>query len=104
MVEGCSRGRIEVAYATAEVQTVVALALEDGMTARLAVERSGLLLQHPEIADGPLVLGIYGVGVDENRLLCDGDRVEITRPLIQDPRDMRRDGVIGRRAGTPPKP
>ena len=40
-----------------------------------------------------LVLGIFGAPVPEQRVLQPGDRVEIARPLIRDPREMRWDAV-----------
>ena len=85
-------GAVEVVYALPGRQFVIALPLEPpGLTARAAVERSGLLAQVPELAAQPLVLGIFGVVCDERRVLRDGDRVEIYRPLRHDPRDLRRE-------------
>ena len=52
---------VEVVYALPDRQRVVTLALrETGLTARAAVERSGLLDEFPDLRDRPLVLGIYG--------------------------------------------
>src|SRR5512137_575874 len=85
-------GRVEVACALPGQQVVIELPLlQDGLTARAAVERSGLLVQFPELALQPMVLGIYGVVCDGERRLRDGDRVEIYRPLKQDPRASRRE-------------
>jgi putative ubiquitin-RnfH superfamily antitoxin RatB of RatAB toxin-antitoxin module len=85
-------GRIEVAYALPARQFVIVLPLPpDGLTARVAVERSGLLEQFPELGIQPLVLGIYGTVCGGERQLRDGDRVEIYRPLKQDPRASRRE-------------
>ena len=81
---------IEVAYARPDRQWVVRLPLRDGLTALGAVEASGLLEECPELAAQPLVLGIYGQLVDGARALRDADRVEIYRPLRNDPRDARR--------------
>jgi len=85
-------GAVEVVYALPGRQFVIALPLEPpGLTARAAVERSGLLAQVPELAAQPLALGIFGVVCDEGRVLRDGDRVEIYRPLKRDPRALRRE-------------
>jgi putative ubiquitin-RnfH superfamily antitoxin RatB of RatAB toxin-antitoxin module len=91
--EGSGNGDVvEVVYALPGRQFVIALPLEPpGLTARAAVERSGLLERVPELSARPLVLGIYGVVCDEGRILRHGDRVEIYRPLKHDPRDLRRE-------------
>ena len=58
-------GAVEVVYALPGRQFVIALPLEPpGLTARAAVERSGLLAQVPELAAQPLALGIFGVVCD----------------------------------------
>jgi putative ubiquitin-RnfH superfamily antitoxin RatB of RatAB toxin-antitoxin module len=82
---------IEVACALPERQRVVRLELPPaGLTAGEAVELSGLLGEFPAIATRPLVLGIYGTVCDACRPLRAGDRVEIYRPLRNDPRAARR--------------
>jgi putative ubiquitin-RnfH superfamily antitoxin RatB of RatAB toxin-antitoxin module len=89
-----------VAYALPGRQYVIELPLlPAGLTARAAVEHSGLLAEFPELAMQPMVLGIYGAVCDGERQLRDGDRVEIYRPLKQDPRALRRE----RAANTPRK-
>jgi putative ubiquitin-RnfH superfamily antitoxin RatB of RatAB toxin-antitoxin module len=82
---------IEVVYARPDVQEVVRLKFELGLTAEQAVRRSGLTEQHPEITQRPLVLGCYGIPIANDARLRPGDRVEICRPLRMDPRDMRKD-------------
>jgi putative ubiquitin-RnfH superfamily antitoxin RatB of RatAB toxin-antitoxin module len=90
--EAHATGKVEVVYALPGRQRVIELPLlPDGLTARDAVERSGLLAEFPELATQPLVLGVYGAVCDGERRLRDGDRVEIYRPLRQDPRTLRRE-------------
>jgi uncharacterized protein len=85
-------GEVEVAYALPERQRVVLLPLPaSGLTAGEAVQRSGLLEEFPEIARQPFALGIYGEVCDQSRLLRAGDRVEIYRPLRNDPKALRRE-------------
>jgi hypothetical protein len=81
---------VEVAYARADRQWVVRVPLQDGLTALAAVQASGLLEECPELAGQPLILGIHGQRVDGAAVLRDADRVEIYRPLRNDPRDARR--------------
>lgn len=97
---------ISVLYALPEEQILIELELEPGMTARSAVERSGLAERFSAIAEGELVLGVWGVEVNPAYELRPGDRVEISRPLVADPRDMRRELLSGGRvmggAAVPP--
>lgn len=82
--------RVEVCYAKADVQAVVALTLPPGTTAREAAERSGLKARFPEIDFGTNPLGVGGKRVEGDRPLQDGERLEILRPLTADPKEMRR--------------
>jgi uncharacterized protein len=82
---------VEVVYARADVQSVVRLALSPaGMTAGQAITASGLCSKYPELAAGNLTVGIFGKPCEPTRMLQPGDRVEIYRPLRNDPRAMRR--------------
>ncbi len=93
---------VEVVYALPDVQRVVRLALSPGLTAGEAVEQAGLAQEFPEIAAGPLVLGIFGARIEPGRRLEPGDRVEICRPLAADPRELRRERLRqGRVMGEP---
>ena len=82
-----------VAYGTADRQSVVPVDWRPDLTARAAVDDSGLLDAYPEIDCEKLTLGIFGRPVPAQHVLQPGDRVEIGRPLIRDPRQMRREAV-----------
>lgn len=92
---------VEVAYAVPEQQTLLSLEVEEGTTAREAVERSGLLQQFPDIElGGANKIGIFGKLVKAEQALRPGDRVEIYRPLIADPKEVRRQRAAeGKRTG-----
>lgn len=81
---------VDVVYALAERQWIVSVPLTEGMTAGEAVSCSGLIAEHPEIEDQPMILGLFGIEIEPGHCLTPGDRVEICRPLIEDPREMRR--------------
>lgn len=81
---------IEVAYALPERQTLLRLDVPEGTTAEEAIRRSGILDQHPEIDLGVNKIGIFAKLVPGSRVLRAGDRVEIYRPLIADPKAVRR--------------
>jgi len=79
---------IEVAYATPEQQVIVALELPDNSTVETAINASGLLTRFPEIELS--AVGIFGKACELHQLLKTGDRVEIYRPLHNDPKEARR--------------
>jgi len=83
--------RVEIVYALRDRQVLLALEVEGGTTARQAVERSGILQRFPEIDLARAGLGIFGRVVSPDTPLRDGDRVEIYRPLIADPKNARRE-------------
>jgi hypothetical protein len=104
MVPGPEPGRepsVEVVYALPERQRVVTVPLREGMTAWQAVEDAGLAREFPEIGSRPREIGIFGKRVEPARALRDGDRVEIYRPLPDDPKERRRrraaETALGRR-------
>ena len=81
---------VEVAYATPEQQVIVALKMPEGATAEQAINVSGLLSRFQEIDETDLKAGIFGSVCKLDQLLKQGDRVEIYRPLIHDPKEARR--------------
>ena len=81
---------IVVACAEAGRQTVLALEVPAGCTAGEAIERSGILARHPAIDAASCGIGIFGREVTRERVLAAGDRVEVLRPLAEDPRERRR--------------
>lgn len=83
--------RIEVVYALPKRQVVIALEVEEGTTALAAIERSGILQQFPEADPRRDGVGVFGRRVTPDSPLREGDRVEIYRPLIVDPKAARRE-------------
>lgn len=81
---------IEVAYARQDQQASVALTLSAGNTVAQAIEHSGLLQRFPEIDLNQQKIGIFGQLCTLDKILADSDRVEIYRPLQQDPMSARR--------------
>jgi uncharacterized protein len=86
--------RVEVVYALPQGEESANVALAAGATAAQAVRASGILARHPDIE--PLRLGIYGRVVSGDTALADGDRVEIYRPLVVDPKEARRRRAAGK--------
>ena len=81
---------IEVIYALKDQQKVAGLAVEEGCTVREAIERSGFLAEYPEIDLAKNKLGIWNKLAKPDAVLRDQDRVEIYRPLIADPKEIRK--------------
>lgn len=81
--------RVEVAYAAPGEQCLVELDVPSGTTAGEAIRLSGILDRYPGIDTASI--GVFGEHVGHERRLEDGDRVEIYRPLIADPREVRRE-------------
>ena len=82
---------VEVAYAWPERQLILPVEVPRGTTAIEAVRLSGIEEQFPEIEPGKNRLGVFGKLCKQDRPLIAGDRVEIYRPLIVDPRTARRE-------------
>lgn len=81
---------IEVAYALPERQLIVPLQVSPGTTAREAAVVSGLDQHFEDLDPHSCKLGIFGHVVSDERELQAGDRVELYRPLLADPKEVRR--------------
>jgi len=81
---------IEVAYATPAKQLIVECSVARGTPARDAVRQSGIEEHFPEIDTDSCELGVFGKAIATDYELQDGDRIEIYRPLIADPKEVRR--------------
>lgn len=84
--------KIEIAYALPEQQTLLALSVAKNTGLIEAIKQSGILLQHPEINMTESTIGIFGKKLNhpEDYQLQAGDRIEIYRPLLADPKEVRR--------------
>jgi len=82
--------RVEVAYAKPDEQVIIPLDVESGTTLEDAIERSGILTQFPEIDLNTNKVGIFGKISKKDQVLREHDRVEIYRPLIADPKEVRK--------------
>lgn len=82
--------RVEVAYAKTAEQALLSVDAAEGLTVRDAIERSGILHRFPEIDLAVNKVGLFGKVTKLDQVLADGDRVEIYRPLIADPKEARK--------------
>ena len=81
---------IEVVYALPHEQILLKQAVLAGTTVAEAIQASGVLHKHPEIDLASNKLGIFGKLTKADTLLRDKDRIEIYRPLLADPKEVRR--------------
>ena len=82
--------RVEVAYALPDRQSIVPLTVPVGTTALAAAQQSGLSDQYEGLSIEDAKLGIFGKAVAAKHVLQAGDRVEIYRPLVADPKEVRK--------------
>ena len=82
--------RIEVVYPLPQKQEIFAVKMPESATARQAIEASGVLQKYPEIDLTKNKLGIFAKLTKPDAPLRDRDRVEIYRPLIADPKEVRK--------------
>ena len=82
---------VEVAYALPDRQSLLKLQVPEGSNMVEAVERSGICELYPEIDPATANMGIFGRVVPKpaDEILREGDRVEIYRPLLIDPKQAR---------------
>lgn len=81
---------VEVAYARPDTQLILGLRAPVGTTLEQAVRESGLLERFPEIDLTRNQVGIFGKLNKLNTVLRNGDRVEVYRVLIADPKEVRK--------------
>jgi putative ubiquitin-RnfH superfamily antitoxin RatB of RatAB toxin-antitoxin module len=82
--------KIGIAYAVPNRQVWLNVEVPDGATVKDAIERSGILKQFPEIDLEQQKVGIFSKLAKLDAAIEDGDRVEIYRPIVCDPKTVRR--------------
>ena len=81
---------VEIAYALPEEQVIISIKVPTIFNVQQAIEKSGIQKKFPSIDLSKNKVGIFGKKTTLNHLLKDRDRIEIYRPLILDPKEMRR--------------
>ena len=82
---------VEVVYATEKRQEIIKIGVRQGATVDDAIAASKLLVLFPGESLGSCPTGIWGRLVERTQVLSDGDRVELYRALLNDPRMARRE-------------
>ena len=95
--------QVEVVYALPAQQPLLRVQLAEGATVEDAIRASGVLETHPEIDLAKNKVGVFSKLVKLDETVRDKDRVEIYRPLIADPKEVRRkraeEGKVTRKGG-----
>ncbi len=83
--------QVEVAYALPHKQKIISLEVPEGTSVLDVVHESGIEAEFPELVLADAKFGIFGKAVRDAgaEVLRAGDRVEIYRPLIIDPKQAR---------------
>lgn len=81
---------VEIAYARPDTQLILKLRVPEGTTLEQAVRESGILERFPDIDLARNQVGIFGKLNKADTVLRNGDRVEIYRQLIADPKEVRK--------------
>jgi len=81
---------VEVAFALPHEQVILKTVINKGGTVADAIKHSGILVNYPEIDLAVNKVGLFGKLIKMATVLRAGDRVEIYRPLIADPKEVRR--------------
>lgn len=83
--------KIEVAYALPDKQRIEVVSVPEGCSAIEAVKQSGIENHFDDLViTDDIKLGVFGKAVPGKQALKDGDRIEIYRPLIADPKEARK--------------
>lgn len=85
---------VEIAYATPQKQQLMTVEIEFNTTIETAIQRSGILQLFPEIDLNVQKVGVFGKQKKLTDVVQQGDRIEIYRPLIIDPKEARKKRVI----------
>lgn len=86
--------QVEVVLAMPDKQKLVALKIPDGSTLADAISYSGLVEMFEGFELDLAKVGVFGKKISPEEVLRDGDRVEIYRPLIADPKEVRRQRAL----------
>jgi putative ubiquitin-RnfH superfamily antitoxin RatB of RatAB toxin-antitoxin module len=86
--------QIEVAYAAPERQVLLSLSVPAGTTVAEGIEQSAIQDEFPELKIDLKAVGIFSRKVPIDQVLREGDRIEIYRPLIVDPKEARRQRAL----------
>lgn len=81
---------VEVVYGLPDVQTLLTVEVPEGIEVKEVIVASKIVEQYPEIDLETVKVGLFGKLTKMNQPVRDRDRIEIYRPLIADPKEVRK--------------
>ena len=81
---------VELVYALPDRQTLLSFQVEEGTTLEQAIVLSDIQEHHPELDLDAVKFGIFGKITPKNHVMREKDRIELYRPLIADPKEVRK--------------
>jgi putative ubiquitin-RnfH superfamily antitoxin RatB of RatAB toxin-antitoxin module len=85
---------VEIAYAKPEKQTLISMSVAENCTVSEVILQSGILAECPKLKLESLSVGIFSTPCTLEKVVENGDRIEIYRPLQVDPKDARRQRAL----------
>lgn len=85
----------EIVFAKPKKQDIVCIKLKYGTTVHEAIIKSSIIKKNPEIDLDYMSVGIFGSVCQLEKIVEQNDRIEIYRPLLQNPMDARRNRAAG---------
>ncbi len=85
---------VEIAYAKPEKQMLISISVAENCSVSEAILQSGILQAFPEIDLNSANVGIFSTLCSLEKIVENGDRIEIYRPLQTDPKDARRQRAL----------
>lgn len=81
---------VEIVYALPDEQYLLGFSIQEGATLKEGILASGILERYPELELASMMAGLFGKKAKMDHVLREKDRIEIYRPLIADPKEVRK--------------
>ncbi len=81
---------VEVVYALPDKQSLLTVKVPEGTAIKKVIQASNILELYPELDLNNMDVGIFGKMAKMDQKVRDRDRIEIYRPLIADPKEVRK--------------
>lgn len=90
VIEPTKMVKVELVYALPEQQTLLSFSVPEGTTLDQAIALSDIQEHHPDLDLSALKAGLFGKVAPRTLVLREKDRIELYRPLIADPKEIRK--------------
>jgi putative ubiquitin-RnfH superfamily antitoxin RatB of RatAB toxin-antitoxin module len=97
MIVSAKSLHVSVVFALPDGASIIELEVAEDATVADAIAQAGVLERHRDVDLGALACGIWGKIAGRDSRLADGDRIELYRPLLANPKQARRERARGTR-------